>query len=90
VERAFENFKEPWDRTFECFFCDKDFSSSASRRRHEKQFHIDKGDHYKCNDCDISFTTRDSLSRHIKENHKIVASVCECKCDTSYNVRETP
>jgi transcription elongation factor Elf1 len=90
MENALFKMSEKWDRRFKCNFCNDDFSDPSGRRRHEKKCHIDKGTKYKCDKCDKEYLSKDSLNRHMKINHTLVASVCASKCDTPYNVRETP
>jgi uncharacterized Zn-finger protein len=90
IKKVLIKKEEKWDKRFKCNFCDDDFADPSGRRRHERKNHIEKGTRYKCDKCDNEYLSRDTLKRHIKINHTLVASVCENKCDTPYNVRETP
>ena len=89
VKDAYIKFEQPWDKSFKCNFCDKEYADMSGRRRHEKNNHIEKDEKFKCNLCDKEYNSRDTQKRHQKINHSSVASVCESKCDTPYNDGKT-
>lgn len=64
-------------REFKCSFCNKSFPYVASRRRHEKTQHIEKGQLFQCQICNKTYKSRDTLTRHEK-THKSDASVGLC------------
>ena len=83
INNAYKKLEIPWDKRFNCSFCDKNFSDMSGRRRHEKNNHIEKGVKFSCEFCNKKYNSRDSMKRHIKINHSSAASVCANKCDTS-------
>lgn len=40
IQQCEQKTTEIWTRRFKCYFCDKDYSDSSGRRRHEKQIHL--------------------------------------------------
>ena len=85
INAVIENTKKEWSKRFDCNFCDANFADASGRRRHEKIQHIKKGEKHICKICTKTYNSLDSMNRHIKSNHNSTASVCEDKCDTSYN-----
>lgn len=85
INNVIENSKKDWTRRFKCNFCNVDFSDASGRRRHEKNQHINKGQEHQCKICSKKYKSLDSMKRHIKLNHNSTASICNNKCDTSYN-----
>jgi hypothetical protein len=66
IEVALENVKKGYKGEYKCGFCDKIFTISANRRRHELNLHIQNDERFVCN-CGNEYTSKDSLVRHLKK-----------------------
>lgn len=73
MENVLDKFYNKPERfIYKCNFCEKEYANPASRRRHEKKEHIEKGVLHKCDilNCTREFKSKDTLNRHKRINHK--------------------
>ena len=70
IRKCKEKLNDEWNLRFKCSFCDKDYADASGRRRHERDFHINKNELHSCPHCEKKYKTIDSMQRHIKLNHK--------------------
>jgi hypothetical protein len=67
IEKAFENLKTGAKGKYKCNFCEKTYTISANRRRHELSIHIKNNVKFSCEKCKNEYSSRDSLTRHLKK-----------------------
>ena len=72
MENAIKGIDTPLEAIYKCRFCDKAYTYSSNRRRHEKKEHIDRGKLHECDLCFRKYKSRDSLRRHKRINHKSI------------------
>lgn len=66
LKLAMERVEKGFKGAYKCSFCDKVYTITANRRRHELQTHINKDQKFTCTKCGNEYTSRDSLTRHLK------------------------
>ena len=65
LNKVLENAEKGYKGEYKCNFCNKVFTISANRRRHELNSHIKNDERFLCS-CGNEYMSKDSLTRHLK------------------------